>query len=278
MSHEIRTPMNGILGFVGLLKKPDLTGVKQKKYVEIIEKSGVRMLNILNDIMSISKVESGLMEMSISKTNINEQIEYLYTFFKPEAELLGLQLSYKTDLPENKANVKTDKEKIYAILTNLIKNALKFTNKGSIEFGYKLLVDKNSKALEFYVKDTGLGISKEKQNFIFERFRQANESLTRDHEGAGLGLSISKAYVEMLGGKIWVESIEDECSCFYFTIPYILEDKKEIANDVKETDLLTNYLNNLKILLVENDEVSIQLFIEMIGNKFKRNSFGEKWC
>ena len=137
MSHEIRTPMNGILGFANLLKKPKLTGDEQQKYIRIIEKSGARMLNIINDIIDISKIEAGLMELNIKETNINEQIEYIYTFFKPEVEAKGMKLSFNTPLPAKEAIIKTDREKVYAILTNLVKNAIKYSNEGTIEIGYK---------------------------------------------------------------------------------------------------------------------------------------------
>jgi len=218
MSHEIRTPMNGILGFAGLLKEPDLTGEEQKKYISIIEKSGARMLNIINDIINISKVESGQMEIFVSETGINEQIEYIFTFFKVEVEQKGLQIFYKNQLPAKEAIIKTDREKILAILTNLVKNAIKFTHEGSIEIGYML----KGEFLEFYVKDSGEGIRQEQREIIFERFRQGSTLNTRNYEGSGLGLSISKAYVEMLGGKIRVESVSGKGSIFYFTIPYII--------------------------------------------------------
>ncbi|MEI7595451.1 MAG: PAS domain S-box protein [Bacteroidota bacterium] len=214
MSHEIRTPMNGILGFADLLKEPNLSGEDQKMYIEIIEKSGIRMLNIINDIVSISRVEAGTMSIYISETNINELMDYIFNFFKPEAEKKGLQLICNNTLINENISVNTDSEKIYAVLTNLVKNSLKFTQKGSIEFG---CIEKET-TIEFYVKDTGAGVCDKHKEFIFERFRQGDDSLTRNHEGAGLGLSISKAYIEMLGGKIWVESEEGKGSTFYFTI------------------------------------------------------------
>jgi len=130
MSHEIRTPMNGILGFAGLLKEPKLKSKERQDYISIIEKSGARMLNIINDIMSISKVESGQMNVNISETNVNVQIEYLYTFFRPEAEQKGLRIFFTNALPTKEAILETDREKVFAILTNLIKNALKFTKEG----------------------------------------------------------------------------------------------------------------------------------------------------
>jgi len=219
MSHEIRTPMNGILGFAELLKEPGLTGEEQGKYIGIIEKSGERMLSIINDIISISKIESGQMEIFESDTNINEQLEFLLAFFKPEAEKKGLQIKIVNSLPAKDSVLKTDREKVYAIMTNLIKNAVKFTHNGSIEIG----CEKKGQFLEFFVKDTGTGIHLEQRDLIFERFRQGSASLKSRYEGTGLGLSISKAYVEMMGGKMWIESEPGRGSSFYFTIPYIGE-------------------------------------------------------
>ena len=212
MSHEIRTPMNSILGFAGLLKKPDLSGEKQKEFIDIIEKSGARLLNTINDIISISKIESGLMHASMLETNVSEHIDYIFNLFNHEAEEKGLALIVNKYKP---LFVVTDSEKLYGILTNLVKNAIKFTNSGSVEFGYEI----KEKHLEFFVKDTGDGFPAEKKELIFERFRQGNESNARNFDGAGLGLSISKAYVEMLGGEIRVESEYGKGSEFYFTIP-----------------------------------------------------------
>ncbi len=216
MSHEIRTPMNGILGFAELLKDPELSGEEQMDYIRIIEKSGIHMLKIINDIVDISKIEAGLMKVVIQEFNLNEQIEYIYNFFKPEAEAKGLKLIFKNSLPSKDALLITDKEKVYAILTNLVKNAIKYTNDGSIEFGYTIYAD----YLEFYVKDTGIGIPKLRQEAIFERFIQADIDDMNARQGAGLGLAIAKSYTEMLGGKIRVDSDEGKGSSFYFTIPF----------------------------------------------------------
>ena len=263
MSHEIRTPMNGILGFTELLKSPNLTGERKKMYISMIEKSGDRLLNIINDIISISQVESGQMEISISETNINEQIDYIYSTFHSETEKKGILLSYKKGLPNKEVFLKTDCNKVYAILTNLIKNAIKFTQTGSIIFGY----EKKDKYLEFFVKDTGVGIRPDLLKIVFERFKQGSESLTRNYEGAGLGLSIAKAYVKMFGGKIWAESEERKGSTFYFTIPYNAEplESNVIKNIVtfNETD---NRLGNFKILIAEDDESSAMLQKEIVGN------------
>lgn len=215
MSHEIRTPMNGIIGFATLLKEHENTDLIQQKYIDIIEKSGDRMLNIINDLIDISKVEAGQMDINLSDTNITEMFDYLSNFFRLEAQRKGLQLI--VELPENGNCIRltTDKEKVYAILTNLIKNAIKFTSKGSIKFG----CNQEGNNMLFFVKDTGMGIPKEKIGVVFDRFVQADSNIANGYEGAGLGLSISKAYVDMLGGKIWVESEVGVGSSFYFTIP-----------------------------------------------------------
>jgi PAS domain S-box-containing protein len=223
MSHEIRTPMNGILGFTELLKEPNLSGADQKKYIEIIERGGIRLLNIINDIISISKIEAGLMEVTLTETSINEQLEYVHAFFKPEAESKGLKLIMETGLPNATALIKTDKEKIYAILTNLVKNAIKFTREGTIEFGYHFLPAgsfQTDDRLEFYIKDSGAGIPVESQDAIFRRFIRAGTADKQSMQGAGLGLAISKAYVEMLGGSIRLNSEIGKGSEFLFTIPY----------------------------------------------------------
>ncbi|MEI7726085.1 MAG: PAS domain S-box protein [Bacteroidota bacterium] len=254
MSHEIRTPMNGILGFAELLKEPQLTGEEQQEYISIIGKSGKRMLNIINDIVSISKIESGQMEVSVSETNINEQIEYIYNVFKPEVERKGLHLIICSLLPSKEAFIKSDREKLFAILTNLVNNSIKYTLAGSIQFG----VERKCDFLEFFVKDTGKGVPENQQKIIFERFRQSNDLITQPYEGAGLGLSISKAYVEMLGGKIWLESELGKGSTFYFTIPMNadVELKPSIINISSNLEA-DHKGKDLKILITEDDEDSV---------------------
>lgn len=216
MSHEIRTPMNGILGFSALLKEPDLVGEKREEYIEIIEKSGARMLNILSDIIDISKIESGQMLVHYTETNINELLKSIFILFRLDTEERRISLTFNNGLHSEEANIKTDKEKLYSIISNLVKNAIKYTDKGSIEMGYT----KAGNILTFYVKDSGIGIPKERQAAIFDRFVQADISDIQAREGAGLGLSIAKSLVELLGGTIWVESEEGKGSAFYFTLPY----------------------------------------------------------
>ena len=267
MSHEIRTPMNGILGFTELLKAPELTGEKQQRFINIIEKSGARMLNIINDIISISRIESGEVQLSITHVNIDELAKDIVDFFKPEAEKKVLALSYKKIFPENQTSTKTDKEKVYAVLANLVKNAIKFTETGSIEIG----AEKKGKFIEFFVKDTGSGVPQEQQEIIFERFRQGSESTNRNYEGAGLGLAISKAYVKLLGGEIWIERNNDQGAIFYFTIPYpdVIKEKEQLKAMPEE--VILNH-GKLKILIAEDDEAS-QMLLEIIISPLASESF-----
>lgn len=267
MSHEIRTPMNGILGFAQLLKEPKLSGEEQTHYINIIEKSGRRMLNIINDIIDVSRIETGETKIRISKTNISKQVEYIYKFFKPEVEAKGMNLTYTDPLPLKEAVINSDREKIYAILTNLVKNAIKYSNDGSIEFGY----ERKDKFLEFFVKDTGIGIPKDRLKAIFERFVQADITDTRALQGAGLGLSITKAYVEMLGGKIWVESEEGIGSVFYFTIPYVLNSDEHIAIELDRNIEEEYGTKKLKILIAEDDE-ACQMLMSLAVNKFSKET------
>ncbi|MFP4047470.1 MAG: ATP-binding protein [Bacteroidales bacterium] len=262
MSHEIRTPMNGILGFAELLKNPDISYDQKQHYTNIIKQSGTRLLNIIDNLIDVSKIEAGLMKLEMTQTNINEQIEYIYSFFKPEVEAKGMELSFSNTLPSKEAIINTDREKVYAILTNLVKNAIKYSREGTIVLGYT----KKDKTLEFYVKDTGIGIPEERQNEIFERFIQADIKDKKARQGAGLGLTIAKAYVEMLGGKIWVESQEGIGSTFYFTLPYLVESESQNTdtqaipgeNKLQQT-------KNLKILIAEDDITSEMLLSEYVN-------------
>ncbi|MEI7424457.1 MAG: ATP-binding protein [Prolixibacteraceae bacterium] len=266
MSHEIRTPMNGILGFSALLKEPRLNGELQQEYIRIIEKSGARMLNIINDIVDISKIEAGLMKLKIEKFNINELIEYIYTFFKPETEVKGIKITYQNLLPVKEAIISSDYEKLYAILSNLVKNAIKYTEKGEIELGYL----KKDETLEIFVKDTGIGIPKDRQAAIFERFIQADISDKMARQGAGLGLSISKAYVEMLGGKIWLESEEGIGSTFFFTLPNTFgPDERKVVGKIIPAQEEKNQIKKLKILIAEDDETS-EMLLSILTKDYSR--------
>ncbi|HCY00162.1 MAG TPA: hypothetical protein DG754_08490 [Bacteroidales bacterium] len=205
-------------------------------------------------------------EFAITDININEQIKSICRFFRLEAEQKGLHLSFKNGLNSTEALIGTDREKLYAVLTNLVKNAIKFTQTGSIELGYNL----KNKLLEFYVKDTGQGISEEHIKVIFERFRQGNQSLNQTYEGSGLGLAISKAYVKMLGGKIWVESKVGQGTTIRFTIPYINGTNKPHQTVAEEEEIKAT--QNLEVLVVDDEETSQRLFDIMI-RPFSTNYF-----
>ncbi len=253
MSHEIRTPMNGLLGFAELLKEPMLSGEEQKSYIGMIEKSGARLLNIINDLINISKIESGQMKLSITSVELEELIEYIHHFFKIETNEKGLDFRLVRDTEASNLIFKTDKEKIYAILTNLVKNAIKYTLKGKIEFGYTMIDNQ----LKFFVKDTGIGIPKNKLDNIFNRFEQVENKMPGCVEGAGLGLSITKAYVELLKGKIWVESTEGVGSSFYFTIPFKAQTQTVAGKNLgllSQVDQPSS--RKLKVLVAEDDEMS----------------------
>jgi len=284
ISHEIRTPMNGILGFIDLLKERDLTGEQQQEYIKVIDDSGLRMLNLINDLINISQVEAGQVELLLSDVNINEQIEKLCGIFKPEAEKKGVLLLYKNALAKQEAIINTDQEKLYIVLINLIKNAIKYTNKGTIEVGYTLKKDTEpviteqgrSVEVEFYVKDTGIGIPVKRQQAIFDRFVQADIEDKNALEGAGLGLSISKAYVEMIGGKIGVESSEMEGSRFYFTIPYTIKPEENTIADIKsQKKNIESQMKNMKILIAEDVE-SVDKYLTIVLKKISKEIFHSK--
>lgn len=259
MSHEIRTPMNGILGFAELLQDPRLTDKEAQEFISLIRISGKRMLNIINDLIDISKVESGMASVSTSAVEINDQIDFLYNFFRPEAESKGLELQFHKGLMNARSRIITDKEKIIAILTNLIKNAIKFSVSGIIEFGYSL----KDEHLEFFVKDQGIGIPAEKQQAVFERFVQADNSLTSNYEGAGLGLSISKAYVDMLGGNIRLSSRPGSGTSFCFTIPYTPIAAEEPIPAEQNRNARSDY-GTFNVLAADDDTISLKLLEKIL--------------
>ena len=256
ISHEIRTPMNGILGFSQLLKEPHLTGEEQTEYIDLIYRSGERMLNLINDLIDISRIESGETMVQITETPVNVLLRDLDAFFKPQADSKKLRLQIVTALPDNESIIVTDAAKLNQILTNLVQNALKFTLKGGIDVGYT----RQSDMLEFYVSDSGIGIPQDMQLMIFDRFRQVNNTLTRTQQGSGLGLSISKSYVAMLGGTIKVESVEGKGSKFSFTLPYKPAHELDIAQQPHPVaENLAEAVRDITVLIVEDDAMSTLL-------------------
>jgi len=270
MSHEIRTPMNGILGFAKLLKKPQLTRDELNSYIEIIEQCGDRLLNTINNIIDISKIEAGQVKIVKTEVSVNKILEEQYAFFNPEAKSKGLELIYKPTLSDKEAIIVTDKHKLEGILTNLIKNAIKFTEFGNISFGYSIKKGKDFKELNFYVKDTGIGIPSDRIHAIFNRFEKADIENSKVYEGAGLGLAISKSYVEMLGGKIWVSSKEGYGSTFTFSIPYIQPSTKNGGIENNEKKEQKTSLTDVSVIIAEDDESSQLLLKTVLKNKFRK--------
>jgi PAS domain S-box-containing protein len=265
MSHEIRTPMNGILGFSQLLSKPNISNAEMLQYINIIDSCGNQLLTIINDLIDISKIEANLITISESETNLNQLLHRQYLLFKQKAEASNLELSYTCYLLEDDSNVKTDSGRVQQIISNLIGNALKFTQKGKIHFGYRI----DGNFIEFFVSDTGIGIPKEKHQVIFERFRQIETHLTAKAGGTGLGLSISWAFVEKMGGKLWLDSEPDTGSTFHFTIPY-----KPLQNfsTNKKPQSLTNLTipYGTRILIAEDDDYNYMFMCEIVEDlKFK---------
>lgn len=266
MSHEIRTPMNGILGFTDLLKEPELSGEQQQAFIEIIQKSGERMLNTIGDIINISKIESGSEEVRPVDLNLTAFLNDIRLFFLPETNSKGLELNLVTDKSNSSVILFTDPDKLNSILTNLIKNAIKFTHKGNITFGY--FYKENS--IEFYVRDTGMGIPENRQKAIFERFVQADIADSRVFEGSGLGLSISKSYTEMLNGTILLESEEGIGTSFVITLPLNNQHNLQQPTIVEFGGPSVPVDKKLKILIAEDDEVSVsllKLYIKKIANE-----------
>ena len=262
MSHEIRTPMNGILGFLGLLNEPDLDIASRKKYFEIVKESGQRLLNTINDIIELSKLESNQIQTSYAEVDINELLDFHLEYFTPPAKQKGLQLFYSKRLDNQHSHVVSDKQILNSILNKLITNAIKFTEEGKVEFGVYI----KDSAMIFFVKDTGVGIPTERFEAIYERFVHADLSISRPHEGAGLGLSIVKSYIEMLNGKIWVESEISKGSSFFFFIPYrpCIQEVKKVAENEVQSNFSKKYT---KILVAEDDENSFYYIQTLLKNE-----------
>jgi signal transduction histidine kinase/ActR/RegA family two-component response regulator len=252
MSHEIRTPMNAIVGMASFLTEPGLSKEEAEDYVEIINSSCKQLLTVINDIVDISKIEAGQVQIVSEQVNINKLMRELYVIYNKQIDLDNISLSYSCELPDDLAVSWTDESRLKQILFNLLSNAFKFTEKGKVEFGYTI----KEEFLEFFVKDSGTGISAENIESIFDRFWQAGKPNSRQIGGIGLGLSISKELVEKMGGSLRAASRPGEGSAFYFTIPYMPYDQTiDSHEEVIRDDSAKNW-ENKTILIVEDNQQS----------------------
>ncbi|MFA9390517.1 MAG: ATP-binding protein [Prolixibacteraceae bacterium] len=258
ISHEIRTPMNGIIGFANLLSEEELTEERRTIYLNILKERGHHLLGVINDIIDVSKIETGMIEIRNEVCNLNELVHELFSTYFQLTQSKGLKLTQMMALPDQQSVVLTDIQKLKQIMDNLISNAIKFTPNGTIQFGYQLAGD----FLEFTVSDTGIGMTAEEMKIIFDRFNQANTTITHQYGGTGLGLSIVKAYVEKMGGQINASSTPGQGSSFTFTLPYHPQNK--VISNKNSSTKEQDYSKILTVLLVEDDPANAFLMEEIL--------------
>ncbi len=215
LPHEIRTPLNAIVGFSTLLNEPGHDIEDQLEFRDIITHSSDHLLEIVDDVLEISKIEAKIVRILRKEVNLSRMLHRVYDRFRPAADEKKILLRYDARMDEKEIIINTDGYKLFQSLTNLLSNAVKFTLAGKVEFGFRI----KEGMIEFYVSDTGIGIGLEHQPNIFKPFYQSESSSTKRYEGTGLGLAIAKAYIELLGGDIWFNSEPGEGSVFFFNIP-----------------------------------------------------------
>ncbi len=271
MSHEIRTPMNAILGFSKLLADPAADTDTRGKYAGYITSSANNLLKLINDILDVAKIEAGQLAIRKKVVNIHSEMDELLEEFKQQRremkkDQIDLRLSLGSDSED--LLIITDQLRFRQIFTNLLGNAMKFTNEGYIEFGYTI---KDERTLEFYVKDTGAGIPEDKKRLIFSRFGQVINDEVKHPGGTGLGLSITKHLVERLGGKISLKTEKNEGSLFYFTLPFDKGDKSKLKPKSKAVKVDFKDLQELEILVVEDNKVN-QILVQDIIERWAPNN------
>ena len=280
MSHEIRTPMNAILGFSELISRKNIQAEKREVYTQHIVNNGKLLLNLVDDIIDLAKIEAGQLKMKRSTSNIDELLNELQHTCISEKKRLkkdDIQIVRQSNRDGNPQWLLCDSFRLKQVLLNLLSNALKFTFAGSIEFGYEI---PNNATIQFYVKDSGIGISPEQQQIIFDRFRQADDSATRQFGGTGLGLAITKKLVELMGGRIWVESTPNIGSKFMFTLPLIIPDlgNKQPLEKIVPSNLSKSYLGKTALIVEDNEAnfIYLQELLKPTGLKIIRALNGKE--
>ncbi|MBK9390910.1 MAG: response regulator [Bacteroidetes bacterium] len=252
MSHEIRTPMNAIMGFSALLGNDGVSEAEKHQFINIIQSSGDRLLNIINDIIDISKIEAKQLSITLSEFNLSDIFRISLDSFR-NSELLKakseINLTIRIDERLKHTKIISDRYRIQQVLDNLISNSIKYTEKGEIETGFRIVDENGTDMIEAWVKDTGIGIPDELHEIIFERFRQADEN--KFHEGAGLGLSITKGIIDLLNGKIWFASIIKQGTTFYFKIPLVISENKPLS-EMKTASGVPD-LHGKTVIIAEDD-------------------------
>jgi signal transduction histidine kinase/CheY-like chemotaxis protein len=267
MSHEIRTPMNAILAFSNYLKDPDISGAQRSEYVKYINSCSISLLHLIDDILDTAKIEAKQLKLNVSQCYVNSILNELFVYFQNHRKCQenDIVLVVKTSNITKNFSITTDITRLRQIFSNLLDNAFKFTEQGRIEFGFEI----SNGFIEFYVKDTGSGIPRDKTEFVFKRFGQVNDNSHKLYKGTGLGLAISKNLAELLGGKMWLDSVEGEGSAFYFTIPAIDLEITELLETKDEAYKLPEGIpswGNYNILVAEDDELNYKL-LEIALNK-----------
>lgn len=264
LSHEIRTPMNAIVGFTDLMLTTNLDENEKHEYLSIIYKSGKNLVSIIEDLLEMSKIDTN-------------QIVPNYTDIDIEKCLIELYNTIKVDIPKSKKidfyiiesnarlfyNIKVDEVKLKQIIINLVYNAIKFTETGYVAFGYEIIEEGEIDFIEFTIKDTGIGISKENQRTIFDRFKRVESDLTIEKGGLGLGLAITKAYVEMMDGRILIHPNQDKGTVFTFRIPLKYDKSNKIETNQVQTSAPNLHINNKTILIAEDDNINFLLIKKM---------------
>jgi signal transduction histidine kinase len=232
MSHELRTPLNSIIGFSDVLLSSDQLNDKQQRWVGNIQSSGQRLLNLINDILDLAKIEAGKMQVRLEEFSLHDLVEGLFNMFRPIAERKNID--FRSVLSPDLPTVRQDTTKFQQILQNLLSNALKFTPEGG---RVVLKADADPRFITITVTDTGIGIAPEEQELIFQKFRRSGNPLTREHPGTGLGLSISRELAKLLGGEITLQSELGRCSTFTVKLPWWLSHEPRLEVDLAGTGI-----------------------------------------